>query len=219
MSSYLRVLRDTGFVERRVPVTQRNMASRLGRYHVTDPYLRFYYRFLAAYQSKLAMGQQDQVLQAVEETLPAFIETYTWQELCQEWLLRASALGEIPVPVEAVGGEWKRTFSVDVVGIDEEKKGLVLGSSLWQDSPGTIQSMQQLVDMTASVINKTEPWKVYYIGFSKAGWTADALAEVEKSVAERLNRLRSQWQLAGVRLLDLNDVDADLVRWSDEQVI
>lgn len=216
MSSYLRVLRDTGFVARRVPITQRNMSSRLGRYHVTDPYLRFYYRFLAAYQSKLAMGQQDQVLQSVEENLPEFIEANTWRELCQEWLLRASAAGEVPVSIEAVGGDWKRTFEIDVVGISEEEKGLVLGSSLWQENPGTLQAIQQLVDLTGSVINKSETWSVYYVGFSKSGWSEDAYNQVESIVAKRFARSRHHWKLAGVRLLDLDEVDADLVRWSNE---
>jgi len=216
MSSYLRILRETGFVQRRVPVTQRHMASRLGRYHVTDPYLRFYYRFLAAYQSKLAMGRQDQVLESVEENLPKFIEEYTWRELCQEWLLRASAAGEIPLHVEAVGGDWKRSFEIDVVGISEEEKTVVLGSSLWQEAPGTLKTIRDLIDMTGSVILKTEPWSVHYIGFSKSGWTTDAKEQVEKMVLDRLNRARGQWKLAGVRLLDIEEVDADLVRWVSE---
>ncbi|MCP4417444.1 MAG: ATP-binding protein [Chloroflexi bacterium] len=215
MSSYLRVLRDTHFVERRVPVTQRNSASRLGRYHVTDPYLRFYYRFLAAYQSKLAMGQQEQVLRSVEETLGLFIETNTWREMCQEWLLRASAADEIPVPIEAVGGEWKRTFHVDVVGISEEDRGVALGCSLWQDAPGSLEAIRELASLTGSVVGKNEPWSIYYIGFSKSGWTEDAHAQAEALLEEELQKLHGQWQFAGVRLLDIGQVDADLANWSD----
>ncbi|MGB4802734.1 MAG: ATP-binding protein, partial [Anaerolineae bacterium] len=43
ISQYLSILQEAGFVERRAPVTQVER-SRLGRYHITDPYLRFYYR-------------------------------------------------------------------------------------------------------------------------------------------------------------------------------
>ena len=215
MSSYLGVLRETHFVERFVPVTQRNSDSRLGRYHVTDPYLRFYYRFLAAYQSKLAMGQQDQVLRSVEETMDLFIETNTWREMCREWLLRASGSDEIPVPIEAVGGEWKRTFNVDVVGISEEGRGLAMGCCLWQDTPGTVDAMRQLAALTGSVAAKGEPWSIYYIGFSKSGWTAEAHAQVNEILEKWLRKSRSQWRFAGVRLLDLAQVDADLASWSD----
>jgi len=45
--NYLAVLAEAGFVERRVPVTQPG-PSREGRYHITDPYLRFYFRFIAS---------------------------------------------------------------------------------------------------------------------------------------------------------------------------
>jgi hypothetical protein len=67
VSQYLSILQDAGFVERRVPVTQ-GERSRLGHYHV-DPYLRFYYRFLASRQSQLALGIQEQLLE-VDSTEP-----------------------------------------------------------------------------------------------------------------------------------------------------
>jgi len=72
-SFYLSVLRDTGFVSRRVPVSQLGIDSRRGRYFVTDPYLRFFYRFMSAYQSKLALGQNQQLLEMIEEELPEFM--------------------------------------------------------------------------------------------------------------------------------------------------
>ena len=84
LSFYLSKLRDAGFVKREVPISQINYKdSRSGRYFVTDPYLRFYYRFLAAYQSRLALGQQQQVTEAIGEALPDFIEANTWPELCR----------------------------------------------------------------------------------------------------------------------------------------
>jgi AAA+ ATPase superfamily predicted ATPase len=46
ISMYLSNLLQTGFVERRVPVTEAS-TSRQGRHHITDPFLRFHYRFLS----------------------------------------------------------------------------------------------------------------------------------------------------------------------------
>lgn len=134
-SKYLSILRETGFVVRQVPVTENQAKSRRGRYFVTDPYLRFYYRFLSAYQSMLALGEQREMLLAIEQELPSFIEQNTWRELCQEWLLRASARRQLPVSVKKVGGEWRRSHAVDVVGIDDEQKQIVLGVCVWQDGP------------------------------------------------------------------------------------
>lgn len=214
MSSYLSVLRDTEFVERIVPVTQRDVQSRLGRYIVTDPYLRFYYRFLAAYQSKLAMGQQQEVLKTIEANLPGFIETNTWREICHEWLVYASDRGELPLPILAVGGEWKRTFDIDVVGIDEGSRSLVLGATHWRNEPVGVEAIQELVQKTASIIPRNESWRVYYLGFSANGWTPAAHERAENILTT--GKSRNRWEMVGIRLLDLAEVDHDLTRWSEE---
>ncbi|HRQ42448.1 MAG TPA: ATP-binding protein [Chloroflexota bacterium] len=214
MSSYLSILRDTEFVERIVPVTQREMESRLGRYIVTDPYLRFYYRFLAAYQSKLALGQQQEVLRTIETNLPEFIESNTWREICHEWLVRASDRGELPIPILAVGGEWKRSFEVDVVGIDEGSRSLVLGSTYWRQEPMGVEAIQELVQKTVAIIPRNESWRVYYVGFSASGWTAPVRERAEAILAA--SKSRNRWEMVGIRLLDLTEVDEDLTRWSEE---
>jgi AAA+ ATPase superfamily predicted ATPase len=214
-SKYLSILRETGFVERRVPVTERSADSRRGRYFVTDPYLRFYYRFLAAYQSKLAMGQQQQMLQYIDLNMPEFIQKNTWQELCREWVLLASAQDELPIPVEEVGSEWKRSFTIDVVGISEQDRSLVLGCCLWNETPADPAPLQELVRRTSAIIPKgEEDWQVYFLGFASGGWSDTAVSEANTIIGDdKTGRSRRKWQAAGIRLLNLAEVDADLERW------
>jgi AAA+ ATPase superfamily predicted ATPase len=256
-SFYLSVLRDAGFVKREVPVSQLNMDSRRGRYFVTYPYLRFYYRFLAAYQSKLALGQQQQTVDAIEQALPEFIERNTWQELCREWVLEASANGELPVPVEFAGSEWRRNLMIDVVGLDTGNKSLVLGDCFWQDGPMGLEAVQELVRKTGAILpmadvssprsdaalgssassskpipnSSKEPalssgspgkgstsgqeWSVYFTLFSAGGWTAEAKKEAEAVVEAAARRARKKWCPAGIRLIDLAALDADLARWAN----
>ncbi|MCZ7668746.1 MAG: DUF234 domain-containing protein [Chloroflexi bacterium] len=204
-------------MERRVPMTERSTDSRRGRYFVTDPYLRFYYRFLAAYQSKLAMGQQQQMLVTIDEHLPEFIQANTWQELCQEWLLLASAQDEIPAPIEEVGSEWKRSFTIDVVGISEADRSLVLGCCLWNTEPLNLEPMHELVKRTSAIIPKgEEDWQIYFVGFAAGGWTETAVAEANAVIVDdKVGRARRKWQATGIRLVDLDTIDEDLERWSD----
>ena len=214
-SFYLSVLRDTGFVERRVPISQRGTDSRRGRYFVTDPYLRFFYRFLSANQSKLALGQVQQVLALIEDHLAAFIGHNTWEELCREWLLRASTTGKVPVPVEEVGSEWARNFEIDVVGIDEGGNTFVLGDCVWLDKPAGPDVIQTLVDKTSQMVSRDGHPDVFYTLFSATGWTEAARAQAEQIVmAADGGRGKKKWQVAGYRLLDLEEVDRDLVAWS-----
>jgi len=212
-SFYLSVLRDTGFVVRQVPVSQLGTDSRRGRYFVTDPYLRFFYRFMSAYQSKLALGQNQQLLDIIEADLPNFIEHNTWQELCREWVLLASARGLIPVPVEEVGSEWAKHYKVDVAGISEPNKSLVLGDCYWQKPDNDLQAIEELFKKASLIVpKKGEGWRVYFVLFSAQGWSEEALAKAKK-IAATTNR-RRRWQMAGFRLLDLDEIDADLSQWS-----
>ena len=211
-SKYLSILRDTGFVEREVPVTAVQDTSRFGRYYVTDPYLRFFYRFLSAYQSKIALGEQQQVLNSIHKSLPQFIESNTWREICQEWLLRASARDAIPLDIEHVGSEWnKRATTFDVVGIDSAKRNLVLGSCMWGKKQAKIEEIQKLVKRTSAVVPKDGNWSVYYIGFAANGWSKGA----EKEASEIVHSAEKQnpWNVAGVRLMDLEEVSDDLSNW------
>ena len=209
-SKYLSILRETGFVEREVPITENQATSRRGRYFVTDPYLRFYYRFLSAYQSMLALGEQREMLQAIERDLPQFIEQNTWQHLCREWLLRAAARQQLPVSVKEVGGDWKRNHAIDVVGIDPQAKQMVLGSCIWDKKPAGATVLAQLVKRAASIVPRGEGWQVYYLGFSANGWTERAQEFIEQGEAGTSNE---DWQVVGARLLNLEQVDADLIRW------
>jgi uncharacterized protein len=219
ISKYLSVLRETGFVERRVPVTESLKGSRRGRYYVTDPYLRFYYRFLSAYQTQLAIGAQQQSLTAIEQSLPQFIEVNTWRELCHQWLKQANVNRELPLPVERVGGAWTRSHAFDVVGINRAEKSLILGSCQWRDEPAGPHSIQDLVEKTSTLVPKDEGhWSVYYMGFASAGWSehasemANELANGHHATPEKAGG--DNWRAVGVRLLDLAQVDADLLRWS-----
>ena len=200
---------------RRVPTTKKGTSSRQGRYFVTDPYLRFYYRFLAAYQSQLALGKQQQTLQTIAEDLPAFIQANTWQELCREWVLEASNQGSLPLPVEHAGGEWKRSYTIDLVGIHEKERNLILASCHWGETLSAKNTISQLVKRTSSVLPDDENWSVYYLLFSSQGWTKTSWNQAEEIVsASKSGRGTRKWHPVGVKLLDLAQVDADLLRWS-----
>jgi uncharacterized protein len=206
---YLSVLSEAGFVERRVPVTE-GEGSRAGRHHITDPYLRFYYRFLAQRQQQLALDIPEQSLAEITARLNDFIGTHTWEELCREWLLRAGARGALPLLPDRVGSAWNAAAQVDVAGINRSEKTLVLGECKWTSSPADRKTLAVLVEEKASAIVPSEGhWHVYFLGFSRSGWTDSAV-----EYARSLEGLRiGGWTCAGSRLLDLEAVDRDLGAW------
>ena len=208
VSKYSSVLREAGFVARRTPVTA-GKSSRLGRYHITDPYLRFYYRFLTTRQAQLALGAQAQTLAEIKRHLLDFIGTHTWEELCREWLLRASGHGDLPFVPDQVGSAWTRKAQVDVVGINTMEKTLILGECKWSPRAMGRSVLHDLVSKTGEIVPRRGNWAVYYLGFARGGWTKAAAA-----FANEQTKAGTNWHIEGMRLLDLEQVDADLTRWT-----
>lgn len=208
---YLSVLTETGFIARRVPVTQ-PPASRMGRHFITDPFLRFYYRFLARRQSQLALGIEEQALEEIKRHLLDFIGTYTWVELCQEWLLRTTGYVRLPFLPDQVGGAWTRKAQVDVVRINSMEKTLIRGECKWSPKAIDRNVMEDLVQKTAEFVPSEGRWRVYYLGFARGGWLNEA-----QSFAKTFGKAKEQgenWQAVGMSLLDLSRVDQDLKEWS-----
>lgn len=206
--AYLLRLVETGFVERRVPVTG-GQTSRAGRHYITDPYLRFYFRFLAHRQTQLAMGIQDQSLEEIKHHLLDFIGTHTWEELCREWVYHASARRELPFLPDQVGSAWNKQVQVDVVGINSMEKTLLMGDCKWSPQVMGVAVLRELVEKTAALVPKEGQWSVYYVGFARSGWTPEAHHYMTKSAQP--SSPDANWQVVGIQLLDLEQVDKDLV--------
>ena len=207
--AFLARLVDTGFVERRVSVTA-PLTARSGRHAITDPYLRFYFRFLASRQTQLALGIQEQALEEIKRHLLDFIGTYTWEELCREWMLRASGMSKLPFLPDQVGSAWNKQVQIDVVGINSMEKTLLLGECKWSPQVMGRSVLKELVEKTAAILPHPEQWRIYYLGFARSGWTAEA----RQYAAEIARHQDAAWQVAGMQLLDLEQVDHDLAEWT-----
>lgn len=135
--SHLDTLEGMRLVRRERPI----VAPRAGKvfYVITDPFLRFWYRFVAPYESRLQdrasarTHLQETVLPALDE----FVSRDAFEEICRQW-----ALANVPGAVE-VGRWWgsKRVrtpdglrthrFEADVVAVGADGGVLALGSCKW----------------------------------------------------------------------------------------
>lgn len=206
---YLRVLIETGFVERRIPVTA-PQSSRRGRHVITDPYLRFYYRFLAHRQAQFALGVQERALDEIRQYLPQFVGMHTWEELCRRWLLFAGAYGRLPVIPDQVGSAWTRAVQVDVVGVNSTNRIMVLGECKWTAERVGGQALKDLVGKADAIVGKGR-WQVYFLIFARNGLTEPAweyAASVEEGKVSGKN-----WEAMGMAHIDLETLDDDLLEW------
>ena len=213
LPQYLNNLQTTGYVARYDSVTARK-ATKLGRYTITDPFLRFYFRFLFGRRDQLTLGEPDQAHTEFQLHLRDFIGAHTWEELCREWVLRAANRGEIPLYPDYVESAWSKTGQIDVVGINRKERHLLLGECKWTSEAQEASVLRALVAKTDLALPDRGKWKILFLGFAKNGWTTGA-----RDFAAQLGRGPEPdfpHEVVGCRLLDLEAVDTHLSAWATE---
>ena len=188
VSTYLGRLADLYLVERRTPVTlprKRRQRSRQGRWHLLDPYLRFYFRFVVPNQRSLELELMDAVWADVEAQLRAFVGMTAFEELSREWVLAQARSGQLPFVPEDVGSHWATDSQVDVVAINWREKAMLLGECKWGTERVGRALIRELVeDKTPRVLAKLPhqgaEWIVHYAFFARAGFTEEAQATAEQ---------------------------------------
>jgi len=187
LSAYLARLQELYLVERRLPVTIPMSGlhkSRLGRYHLRDPYFRFYFRFLAPFHDTLTYDP-DRVLVQVKDGLRAFVGKTAFEEIAREWVMRQGRAGQLPFEPEAVGSHWSASVQTDVVAINWHEKQILLGECKWGLDGIDRQIVRELIEqkkpkVIAALPDGGDGWRVHYAIFARGGITSAATAELQK---------------------------------------
>ena len=179
VGSYLSTLVRIGLLERETPATERHPTrTRRSRYRVTDPYLRFYHRFLAPQLPFLLRGAYRAVWNTIEQHWRAFVGTHTFEELCREWIYGAAELGQLPFLPQQVGSHWGKTEQIDVVAINWDAGAVLYGECKWKrESALTLGEVEKLIERAAQIDLTTHsgrPLAKYYVFFSRSGFTEPA---------------------------------------------
>ncbi len=187
LSAYLGRLQDLYLVERRLPATVppgEARKSRAGRYHLSDAYFRFYFRFLAPYHDRLTF-EPDRVLANVKEGLRAFVGQTAFEELSREWVVRQGRAGQLPFEPEMIGSHWNARVQVDVTAVNWKEKQILLGECKWGLDGIDRQIVRELIESKTPKVLDSLPeggqgWQVSYAIFARGGITPAARAEMKK---------------------------------------
>jgi AAA+ ATPase superfamily predicted ATPase len=198
LPAYLQRLQELRFVERRLPVTippSKRIKSRQGRYHLADPFLRFYFRFIAPDRAEVGF-KPDVALESIQEHLRAYVGATAFEELCRLWIVSASAAKRLPFQVQDVGSHWSRGVQVDVVALNWSKKEILAGECKWGTDAVAREVVQELGTTKLPRLLKDLPeagegWKVHTVVFSRARFTpaAQELAKANKTMLVDLTQL------------------------------
>lgn len=183
LSHYLPRLMDLGLVERRVPATvplDRQKKARTSRYFLSDPYLRFYYRFVDPNLHLIEQGLSRRLWTSMEGQFRAFVAD-TFESLCRTWVLAQAQGGRLPFDPEVVGAHWARDAQVDVVALNWKTKDILLGEAKWGEGKMGRETISELVRKAPLVVpDRGKGWRIHYAFFAREGFTEPAQAEARQ---------------------------------------
>ncbi len=128
LSKFLNRLQDLSYVARVDPVEADGVAPNRGHWKISDPYFRFWFRFVFSNRSRLARGRIDDVAKEIKRDLPTYFGML-FEDCCREWVGRYSDLGAGALDV---GSWWSRKSDLEIDVVTRDKKGYsLLGSCKW----------------------------------------------------------------------------------------
>lgn len=199
LSPYLKQLEGLHLIQRHIPATippKRRKSTKISRYRLVDPYLRFYFRFIAPNIELVEQELSAVLWDRISEQFRAFVGMTAFEDLCREWVLVKARAAQLPLLPEWVGSHWSAQAQVDVVAISWRDKSLLLGECKWGANPVGRTVIRELIEKTPKVL-PGEGWKVHYAFFARAGFTTATRDEAQKVHAI---------------LVDLETLDEDLKR-------
>jgi hypothetical protein len=194
VSQMLEQLRNLWLVEKQFPVTVMNPErSKQSFYRITDPYLRFWFRFVLPAQGRLATagGAERHLHGQVLPQLDDLISAPAFEEICQQWMLDATdaaAVGWWWGTVRQARGAEMRTINreIDAAAIDDGGRVVALGSCKWTVAPMPFSEKIRLDILAAQILPDGPPPQQYF--FARSGFDERLQAEAARNDSVHLVR-------------------------------
>lgn len=159
--------------------TAQQRKSKRGRYHLSDPFFRFYFRFPFPHLKPLMSPEETAA--HIKSELRTFVGL-AFEKLGQQWVVAQVRAGNFPFVPEAVGSHWSRRVQVDVVAINHQSREILLGKCKWGEGKVNRQVVRELIEQKGPKVRQVladgDAWTFYYAVFARAGFTKAATAEL-----------------------------------------
>ena len=168
LSAPLQKLTKMQLIEREIPFGENPKSSKHGIYHLSDPFMNFFYRFINPYRSLLELGRIESVEKIIHQHMAEF-EGACWERLC-----RQSVTGnEIDGTIFNVASRWwgnvskSERIELDVVAESIDKKTLFIGECKWTSSENAERLLEDLKRKTEKLPFASKYQKITYALFLK----------------------------------------------------
>lgn len=191
LTPYLSTLADLGFIEKRVPITEKNPEkTRKGLYFIADNFIRFWFRYVYPFKGELELDNMQIVLDEMQKDFREKFVAFAYEEVCKDIFASLCRQHEIDFTPSRIGSYWKNDYNgdteIDVMAVDNQKKQIFAGECKYQAKPIDVTVYYALKEkvVNAGEIQKSFPgYQVVYGVFSKSGFS-DRMLDVEKNTSE-----------------------------------
>ena len=174
LTNYLKVLMDTGLVERDVPVTDDDpFRSKKGLYRIADRMTAFWFRYVYPHSDLLGRGEKEKIMNIVRSDLPFDTMRSAYVEICTEKAWDMASEGSWDLIPDRIGGYWGKDVSADIVGIDYGAEAILVGTCVCSESPAGPEVLEDLRDVGGRLVSVTGAGRVEYVVFSISGFEGE----------------------------------------------
>ena len=150
ITPHLSRLRELGFINKEIPFGESEKKSKKGLYHISDPLLRFHYRYVIPYRSLIELGNSQAVLIVFKNAENDYVSR-AWEELCRNHI---SAYGMDGIIYQMASRWWGSYYNeekqqclpveLDVVAESIDGKHLFIGECKWQEHIDAMEELSRL---------------------------------------------------------------------------
>ena len=180
LTPYLKTLSELGFIEKQVPVTEKNAEkTRKGLYFISDNFLRFWFRYVYPYKGELELDNTQISLDELDKDFKEKFVAFAYEDICKEIFARLCSDKAIDFTPSKIGSYWLNDKSgntqIDVMAVDTVNKRLFAGECKYHNQPVNADMYFELVkkvDNSSEIKSAFKGYTVIYGVFSKSGFTS-----------------------------------------------
>ena len=180
LTPYLKTLSELGFIEKQVPVTEKNAEkTRKGLYFISDNFLRFWFRYVYPYKGELELDNTQISLDELDKDFKEKFVAFAYKDICKEIFARLCSDKAIEFTPSKIGSYWLNDKSgntqIDVMAVDTVNKRLFAGECKYHNQPIDADVYFELVkkvDNSSEIKSAFKGYTVIYGVFSKSGFTS-----------------------------------------------
>ncbi|XAT64739.1 ATP-binding protein [Geoglobus acetivorans] len=129
ITQYLKNLMETGFVVKKVPVTENERPKR-GRCFIGDTFVAFWFRYMYPNLSSNEEGIFD--IEELKKDYANYLGT-VFEGIARQFLIELNKRGSLPLRFSKIGGWWHKADEIDLVALNEREEKALIVEVKWRE--------------------------------------------------------------------------------------